>query len=205
MLDQLIARVGADRPIGSIDFDSVEVLIRTGGGLSIGDGLVRVHTAESAQLADGFVRDAFPDFDGRIQCFAFDWLGRQFSLGLGSGQGSRASGVLLFEPGTGEALEIPSGLEQFFNEEIVSYSEDALAESFFAAWRAAGGRAPAFSESIGYRQPLFLGGLDEVSNLELTDTEIYWGLFGQLRLRAIGLPVGSRIESVDVAEPPTGS
>jgi hypothetical protein len=72
-------------------------------------------------------------------------------------QGERSATILMFEPGSGEALEIPVGLGDFFNEEIVAYSDAALAEEFFDQWRAAGGPAPTFTESVGYRTPLFSG------------------------------------------------
>ena len=35
-------------------------------------------------------------------------------------------------------------------------------------------------DCVGYKIPLFLGGNDEISNLEITDMEIYWGICGQL-------------------------
>ena len=198
MLDRLIARVGSDRPIEAVEFEGVDALLRTGGGISIGNGLLRIHSAHSARVANEFVSEAFPDFDGRVRCVAFDWLGRQFSLDLQSAADPRPATILLFEPGTGEALEVPVGLSDFFHHELVDYSDAALAESFFTEWLASGGHAPAFTESVGYRQPLFLGGADDISNLELTDTAVYWNVVGQLRMRAIGLPPGTRIDSVTI-------
>jgi len=203
VLDQLIERVGSDRPIRSTDFGEIGSFLLADGGISIGNGLLRIHSVDSAQAADGFVREAFPDFHHRVRCFAFDWLGRQFSLDSASADGPRSATILMFEAGTGEALEIPVRLNEFFQHEIVDYSDAALAETAFTAWQASGGAAPAFTESIGYRTPLFLGGLDEISNLELTDTAEYWGIFGQLLVRAIGLPPGTRIDAVTIEKPPT--
>lgn len=200
VLNQLVARVGANRPTGAIAFDDVDVLLRTGGGVVIGNGLLRVHTVESARQADTFVRDAYPEFGSGVRCFAFDWAGRQFSIDLRSPDDSGSATISMFEPGTGEALQIPVGLGEFFHEEIVDYSDAALAEGLFAAWRASGGSTPTFTESVGYRIPLYLGGVDEVSNLELTDTAVYWALFGQLRVSTRGLPAGTRIDSVSTNE-----
>ncbi|WP_301115180.1 hypothetical protein [Microbacterium sp.] len=106
--------------------------------------------------------------------------------------------ILMFEPGTGEVLNIPVALSVFFHEEIVDYPDAALAESFFAEWKASGGRAPAFTESVGYHTPLFLGGVDDVSNLALTDTAVYWDVVGQIRVRVRGLPAGARIGTVTI-------
>ncbi|MGN6218880.1 MAG: hypothetical protein ACTHNQ_05205 [Microbacterium sp.] len=198
MLDQLIARVGSDRPVNLLELQDVDALLRTGGGTSIGNGLLRLHTGYSAQAADIFVRAAFPEFSRRVRCFAFDWLGRQFSIDLESADDSHSGVILMLEPGTGEVLTIPVVLSEFFHEEIVDYPDAALAESFFMEWKASGGRAPAFTESVGYRTPLFLGGVDEVSNLELTDTAVYWDVVGQIRIRASELPAGTRIGTVTI-------
>ncbi len=197
MLDQLVARVGSDRPIDALEFHSVEALVRTGGGTSIGNGLLRIHAADSARVADAFVRAAFPDFANRVGCFAFDWLGRQFSVDPASMR-SRSASVLMCEPGTGQALDIPVELGEFFHREIVDYPDDALAESFFNEWTASGGRAPSFVESVGYRTPLFLGGTDDIANLELVDTAVYWDVVGQMRAETTTRPCGTQIGSVTI-------
>src|SRR4051812_25671707 len=75
-------------------------------GTTFGNGLYRVHTATSATAADELVRAAYPDFEGRIACFGVDWLGRQLSLDPARGKESDPE-VLLFDVGSGEALEIP--------------------------------------------------------------------------------------------------
>ena len=72
----------------------------------MGRGLYRLHTAMSAVAADGLVDAAYPDFEGRIECFGVDWLGRQFSLDSTRGRADDPE-VLMFDVGAGEALEIP--------------------------------------------------------------------------------------------------
>ena len=51
-------------------------------------------------------------------------------------------------------------------------------------------------ECVGYRVPLFLGGTDDVSNLERSDLAVYWSLCGQLRTRTVELPPGTAIHGV---------
>jgi len=80
----------------------------------------------------------------------------------------------MFEPGTGEALEIPVPFSRFHDEELVDYTEEALARSFFYQWQRSGGPAPTVSECVGYQRPLFLGGKDTVANLEISDLDVYW-------------------------------
>lgn len=169
--------------------------LHVAGGQSFEAGLYRVHTPSSARSSDVMVRAAFPEFAGRLACFGYDWLGRQFATDTARGSGEDPE-VLLFEPGTGEALEIPVPFSRFHDEELVDYAEEALARSFFDEWRRSGGRTPDLSECIGYRRPLFLGGEDAVPNLEVSDLDVYWAIMGQLRLQAKGLPEGALISRV---------
>lgn len=149
---------------------------------------------ESATAAAALVQAAYPEHVGHVSCFAFDWAGRQFSVDLGDTRDM----VHMFEIGTGQVLEIPTDLDGFFGEEIVQYTDGALGESFFSAWLDAGGGEPGFDECIGYRRPLFLGGVDDVSNLELTDLSVYWTVFGQLRVKTRGVPPGTPVRRVSI-------
>jgi len=44
---------------------------------------------------------------------------------------------------------------------------------------------------MGYRKPLFLGGSDEVENLEVSDLDVYWHIMGQIIRKTKGLPQGT--------------
>lgn len=46
-------------------------------------------------------------------------------------------------------------------------------------WLASGGLHPTYGQCIGYKVPLFLGGKDDVSNLELSDLDVYWYAISQ--------------------------
>lgn len=174
---------------------SVGEWLDAAGGRTFEGGLYRVHTKVSARASDALVRDAFPEFAGRLTCFGYDWLGRQFAADTGRGTADDPE-VMLFEPGTGEALEIPVPFSRFHDEELVDYTEEALARSFFDQWRHSGGQAPTISECVGYQRPLFLGGQDSVANLEITDLDVYWTVMGQLRRQARGLPEGTLVTEV---------
>lgn len=174
---------------------SVGAWLSTAGGRAFEGGLYRVHAHASARASDELVRAAFPEFAGRLTCFGYDWLGRQFATDADRGA-SEDPEVMLFEPGTGEGLEIPVPFSRFHDEELVDYTEEALARSFLEQWRRSGGPAPKASECVGYRRPLFLGGQDAVSNLELSDLNVYCTVMGQLRRQAKGLPAGTPITGV---------
>lgn len=141
----------------------------------------RLDAADVAAIADD-VFAAFPEFAGLAQIFGADWLGRVFAT---QGQGGE---VLLLEPGTAEALEIPVDLAEFEASELVDNPDAALAFGFYQSWRNAGGAAPGPGQCIGYRKPLFLGGADEMDNLELSDLSVYWSVTAQIiaQVRARG-------------------
>lgn len=163
------------------------------------DGAYRQHRPEDAARFTQLAVGAFPAFKGRVECFGADWLGRQFALDqrrliVGVPQ------VVMLEPGTGEALEIPVDHAGFHTQEIVEEPDAAVAQSFFRQWLAGGGRRPDYAQCVGYRKPLYLGGADDVTNLELVDFEVYWTLSAQLLRQIRGLPTGAAIGSVSISD-----
>jgi hypothetical protein len=170
-------------------------------GCTFDDGLYRVHDATTGPRSNRIVAEAFPAFASRACPFGFDWLGRQFAVDSDRREGTEPL-VLMLEPGTGEALEIPLTFSDF-HEELDDLREPALAETFFVAWkRAHPGSLPLKrSECVGYRIPLFLGGSDALDNLTVTDAEVYWELSAQLRKGSAALPEGASVDSI-VVDPP---
>lgn len=95
---------------------------------------------------------AFPEASPHTAPYGYDWLGRQFCA-----QGDDAcASSLMFEPGTGEVLEIPVPFAAIHDEDLVDHRNEALASDFFAAYLDPGGQAAAITECVGYRPPCFL-------------------------------------------------
>jgi hypothetical protein len=166
-------------------------------GTTFGDGVYRVHDDVTGPMALGLIAEAFPEFAARVCPFSYDWLGRQFVVDAGRVDGGQPQ-ILLIEPGTGEALEIPLSFSSFHNEELLDYADAALAIEFFEAWSTANPAALPLErdQCVGYKVPLFLGGQDILENLELADLDVYWSICGQLRRGAIGLPPGTSVNDV---------
>lgn len=164
------------------------------GGRSFADGLYRIHTHESGAEMLKQIDAAFPDAPPHTMPYGFDWLGRQFC----AQRDDEHAPSLMFEPGTGEVLEIPVPFALMHDEELVDYGNDALATDFFREYLASGAPGPGLTQCVGYRIPLFLGGQDALPNLELTDMDLYWHLAGQLTLRSAGLPSGTKIDSTTI-------
>ncbi|TGQ69922.1 DUF1851 domain-containing protein [Mesorhizobium sp. M00.F.Ca.ET.186.01.1.1] len=136
---------------------------------------------------------AFPETKGRVTCFGYDWQGSAFAVDsqrLEQGQ----PGVVLFEPGTAEALEIPNNIETFHDVLVVENPDAALSANIYLEdWLAAGGAQPGYDQCIGYQRPLFLGGEDDISNQELSDLEVYWHIVGQIIAKVKGLSPGTAV------------
>lgn len=177
------------------DLSPKELLLQFGGE-SFNNGLYRVMAASVFKSAEGFIAQSFPDFADRAQGFAYDWLGRVFALDLArSVSGMHA--VVMLEPGTGQALEIPCNLQTFHEDELINYSEEALAAGFYEQWLGGGG-APNYSQCIGYKRPLFLGGTDTIENLDLCDLDVYWALSAQMIEKTRDLPPGTSITNISL-------
>lgn len=127
---------------------------------------------------------------GRYQPFGFDWLGRQFVHPTRDARGP----ILMLEPGTGDALEIPGSLWAFHTEAMAEDAEALVAQGFFRDWMAAGGRPLEHHEAVGYRVPLFPGGPDEIDNLEISDIDVYWSISAQLIAQTRGLAPGTAVK-----------
>jgi hypothetical protein len=162
------------------------------GGASFNQSIYRVIRSKDRDEWASRIALAFPEFRGRITCFGYDWLGRGFAIDSQRLEGGR-HGVVMFEPGTGQALEVPSNVETFHDDELVNFGDAALAFDFYRHWRASGGAQPEHTQCVGYRKPLFLGGKDDVDNLELSDLDVYWHILGQLITKTKGLPIGTAV------------
>ena len=135
------------------------------GGTQYGDGLFTSFSNADVEKWTAITEDAYPGLKGKIKPL----------------REARKGQVLMLEIGTGMALEIPCTLEEFLDEEIILCTDACLAKSFYEEWRSLGNPAPAYSQCVGYKVPLFLGGVDDATNLEISDMEVYWGLMSQLK------------------------
>jgi len=166
-------------------------------GATFGSGLYRLVSVKEADVWNALVLAAFPQFAGRIACFGYDWLGRFFAVDK-SRLVNEQPGVVLLEPGTGEALEIPCEFLAFHTDELTNHAEAALARSAFEAWNAEQDRPLSENECAGYRVPLFLGGRDEVANMARTDLKVYWDICAQMLSQTREMREGERISRVSL-------
>lgn len=148
------------------------------GGVTLARGFYRFHTADSAVAANDACGELIRGFAGRYHAFAFDWLGRELAVDVRAGQADGA--VIAVDPGGAEYLESDLSLSAWHD--VVASEEDPMAYRFYTTWRAANPEVGDLGcdQVIGYKRPLFLGGADEVENLELSDRDVYFSLCTQI-------------------------
>jgi hypothetical protein len=197
MYSKFIANFKPDSPLLSVPEindmgnSALNELIFRFGGISFNNGLYHIlNTACIAQWSRT-VLEYFPGLPADMTCFAYDWLGRFFAI-----DPSRLNCIYVFEPGTGETLQIPNDLVSFHETELLVHPDAALVANLHAAWIAKGGTAPRNGECIGYKHPLFLGGKDVIENLKLSDLNVYWAIIGQLLAKTRRLSVGTQIGTI---------
>ena len=163
-------------------------------GCTFDEGLYRIFDGPSGEKASQLARAVYPGGAQRLYPFGMDWLGRMFALDAARVVDGDPQ-ITLLEIGTGDALEVPYGLVAFHDEHLIEDPEPALAVAGWDEWSE---RHPdtvplPASKCVGYELPLFVGGQDNLENMELSDWEVYWTVVGQLKLRTAGLPDGTPV------------
>ena len=163
-------------------------LCRIGRARILGDGVYRIMDGAAARLYGEYLGIMFPDLRGSLDPFASDWLGRIMALRSDLGN------VVIAQPARAEVLDLPADLPTFHAEEIVARADAALALVFYREWRTATGRpAPEANECVSHRLPVFLGGADEVGNLDLFEMRVYWASMARIVARMREMDADGRI------------
>jgi hypothetical protein len=201
MLDSLINKfpitAHLDVSSGSDDLpEPLQSLLGQVGGSTLTDGFYRFHTTESVKAGNVACAQLINGFQGRFHVFAFDWLGRH--LAFDTRPGTIDGKVIAVDPGGGEYLTTDCPLSEWHD--AVAGPEDPLAYPFYLEWREANPSAGPlrFDQVIGYKVPLFLGGADEVSNLEIIDFAVYFELCTQLAHGVTTMPPGTTIHQIGI-------
>jgi hypothetical protein len=167
------------------------------GGKTFGGGVYRTLRDQDVERWNDIVGGVFTDYRKRITCFGYDWLGRVFALDSARTRRGEQL-VLLMEPGTADALEIPDNFLGFHENQMITNQDALVASDGFAEWRAGSGHDLPYDKCIGYERPLFLGGTDGSENFRETDLEVYWDLTGQIIDQVRNLPAGTPISSIRI-------
>lgn len=153
------------------------------GHSSYGNGLIRfllpgLQPCLEAWNGPNGWKSEWPKHSDRLIVVAYDWMGRLYALDRKRSRGGEMLSAR-FEPGAAELLVNDCTFAELIGTELVEFANDILSTEFFSKWRAAGGAAPSPTQCVGYKTPLFLGGADELDNLELADLDVYLSVCGQ--------------------------
>ena len=131
----------------------------------------------------------------RMVVWATDWMGRLWCFDLDRKVKGEPA-ISRVEPGMANTSEMDMKFGDFIDRELAKYRDDLLSEEYYRDWLASGGAVPRPDQCVGYRVPPFLGGEDDVPNLEISDLMVYVSLNGQLGAQTADLEPGTRIDSV---------
>jgi hypothetical protein len=154
------------------------------GGVTLGDGFYRFHTPISGSRATALCVPLVPD-NARHWAFAFDWNGSEICLDLETGE------IVVVDPGQGTWFNGEAELGNWH--EIVAEEPQLLRFDLFRRWLLVHPEVSSlrFDQTIGFAQPLFLGGHADIDDLELWSHDVYLALFAQLFAKTEGLPPGT--------------
>ncbi len=163
-------------------------------GTEFEEGLLKIHTFGSSYFWTAIAFEFFKRYKGTSYCFAFDWFGRQYAVNY---SGNKTL-ILLLDPATAEVFEMESNIQSFLNEDTEEFKEVHLDKERFTTFYRKMGHKLKFSQCVGFKKPLFLGGKDDHSNFETGDMEVYWELNYQIYNQIKNLPGGTLIDNIKI-------
>lgn len=168
------------------------------GGCTFSDGLYRVHPPEMIKEWTFILEKTFPEFQGTIECFSYDWLGRQFALDVNQCVNDEL-GVLMFDVGSGEVLKIPVSFHDFHDCEIVDYHNEVLNLELFTQWMNYSNDGIPPDKCASYKLPIFLNGEYTVENLKLISLNVHWHILGQLLSQVRQLAPATKVDGLRIS------
>jgi hypothetical protein len=181
-----------------VDEDYLFILDRLG-GKTFNDGIFRVYRGDQVVEATKTITSMFAAVKITAIAFGYDWLGRQFVVDSSEMNDGKPT-VVCLEPGVPNSYCTDKPIVPFFNEDLVTMADAALSESLFKKWRKKHKKPIAPDECVGYKTPLFLGGEDNLDNMELTDLDVYLTLCAKLWNKVKDLPDGTPIGEISIED-----
>lgn len=176
-------------------YSRIKDLIEQFGGYAFDKGLYRIHTYSSSLFWTDIITKFYKQYEGKVYCFGYDWLGRQFAIHT-----QLENYTFMFDPSTAEAFTLNCNLFDFHNIELVDYKAESLLTKEFNLFFSRNPKELAFKECVGFKIPLFLGGKDSVDNYEITDMEVYVEMNFQLYNQTKNLPDKTHINKITKSE-----
>lgn len=145
------------------------------GGTQFGGGLFTAFAKADIRYWEEKVADVFPEHKGSFLLFGHDWMGRCYAID----RFSEEEKILIFDPGALEVYDIPLKFRDFVNKAIPMNPNECLAIDGFMKWHGISKCDISDIECVSYKIPPFLGGADEIANLEVSKLVDYWKIIGR--------------------------
>jgi hypothetical protein len=147
-------------------------------GMTFNQGLYRVHNGATAAKWTDIILSAYPQKRGRVGLFAYDWQGNQYALDQDRMRDGEPL-ILMFAISIGRVLQVEASFVDFHDCEIID-NDDILLRSMFEEWSNHSHKEISPLECVGFIHPLFLGGDESLSNMEVIDMEVNWEISTQI-------------------------
>ena len=198
--------VHASKPFEEANIDALpgvdedlRASVATFGGKSFNRGIYRAFTPKEILEYTEIAGRLYNKLPGRVTVFGCDWLGRLFAVDT-DGLVDRQALVLLLETERGKGIAIDLPVVEFYNQVLVEDADEVLAKPFFEEWRRETNLDIGIDECVGYKVPVFLGGEDELANLEVSDRAVYTEMLAQLRAKVRNMKEGQKVGQVTVKD-----
>ena len=164
-IDKFLKYVNYDN---DVKYNSIEEFLKNTSGKSFLNGLYTIFKKEDIEKWNGIIGEYFPDYKGSFSVFAYDWMGRIFVIENNSNM------VKMFDPEERTCYATDMDIVKF-HEEIVNDTDSMLSLNYFnQRLEKNNNKIIKYGECVGFKTPLFLGGKDELDNLEEIDMDVYW-------------------------------
>ena len=165
MFDKFLKYVNYDN---GVKCNSIDEFLENTSGKSFLNGLYTIFKQEDVEKWNGIIGEYFPDYKGSFLFFVYDWMGRIFVIENNSNM------VKMFDPEERTCYATDMDIVKF-HEEIVNDTDGMLSLNYFNQWlEKNNNKIIKYGECVGFKVPLFLGGKDELDNLEEIDMDVYW-------------------------------
>lgn len=144
------------------------------GGLQFGGCLFTAFRIEDVPKWKSYIVEAYPVLNGKILPFGYTWDGLCYCVDIRDGK------VIICDIGAGDYVVLPCSMRVFLNEQFPDLKNEMTEGAGYNSWVARHGMLK-YGTCAGLIRPVFMGGEEEDSNREISDMEVYWSVFTQIK------------------------
>ncbi len=160
------------------------------------DGVYVILNRSDTITLTTLIESVFPTISGKIAPFAVDWMGRIFVSDISILNDAGAATVTCFDLAEPSSFATDADFEEFHNYTAVDNMNALFNMEQLAKYSSSNKFLSDDLNCIGYKVPLFLGGLDSPDNQEITNRSVYLHMLTELWIATSLLPEGSKVAEI---------